>query len=135
MNIVKDVAKLLGIEVGVPFHVNEEKIIYRFDEDGAFSWKCDDGYWYGAFSWKCDDGYWSRDLVLTSHFLRGILTVKWKPKEGEKYYTVDPTFASGVYPLIWGEESVTAKTLYDRGLVFHTEEEAAAKAKEYGWIK
>ena len=122
MNIVKDVAKLLGIEVGVPFHVNEEKIIYRFDEDGAFSW-------------KCDDGYWSRDLVLTSHFLRGILTVKWMPKEGEKYYTVDPAYTSGVCPLIWDEKSATATTLYDRGLVFRTEEEAIAKAKEYGWIK
>ena len=122
MNIVKEVARLLGIEVGVPFHVNEEKIIYCFDEDGAFSW-------------KCDDGYWSRDLVLTSHFLRGILTVKWKPKESEKYYTVDPTFASGVYPLIWSETLETSKTLYDRGLVFRTQEEAAAKAKEYGWVK
>lgn len=122
MNIVREVAKLLGIEVGVPFHVNEEKIIYRFDEDGTFSW-------------KCDDGYWSRDLVLTSHFLQGILTVKWKPKEGEKYYSVDPAFASGVCPLTWIETFDISKTLYDRGLVFRTEEEAAAKAKEYGWIK
>ena len=121
MNIVKDVAKLLGIEVGVPFHVNEETTIYRLRKDGVFEWQD----FFGM----------QESHSLTKKFLCGYLTAKWMPKEGEKYYSVDPAFASGVYHLIWGEESVTAKTLYDRGLVFHTEEEAAAKAKEYGWVK
>ena len=120
MNIVKEVAKLLGIEVGVPFHVNEEKIIYRFDEDGAFSW-------------KCDDGYWSRDLVLTSHFLRGILTVKWTPKEESPCYIVDPIEKSGVYKGLYYKDNT--ELLRERGLVFRTEEEAIAKAKELGWIE
>ena len=122
MNYVEKLAGMLGIEVGVPFNVNENDIKYRFDEDGAFSW-------------ETGDGYWSRDLVLTGHFLQGMLTAKWKPGESEKYYTVDPAFASGVYPLIWSETLEAAKILYDAGLVFRTEEEAAAKAKEYGWIK
>ena len=121
MNIVKEVAKLLGIEVGVPFHVNEEKIIYRFDEDGAFSW-------------KCDDGYWSRDLVLTGHFLRGMLTVKWKPKKRERYYLIAPEEIDGYLGAMWEGYDIE-KRLYDRGLVFRTEKEAIAKTKEYGWIK
>jgi len=121
MNIVKDVAKLLGIEVGVPFHVNEEKIIYRFDEDGAFSW-------------DMGDGDWSRDLVLTGHFLRGMLTVKWKPKCGEYYHYPDVWEENGISDCVWADDKED-KLLYDRGLVFRTEEEAAAKAKEYGWIK
>ena len=36
MNIVEDVARLLGIEVGVPFHVNEENLsINKTDEKGV----------------------------------------------------------------------------------------------------
>lgn len=121
MNIVKDVAKLLGIEVGVPFHVNEETTIYQLRKDGVFEWQ-------DLFGMQ-------ESHSLTKKFLCGDLTVKWKPKENEKYYTVDPSFKSGVCPLIWSETSDTSKTLYDRGLVFRTQEEAAAKAKEYGWIK
>ena len=121
MNIVKEVAKLLGIEVGVPFHVNEETTIYQLRKDGVFEWQD----FFGM----------QESHSLTKKFLCGYLTVKWTPKESEKYYSVDPAFASGVCPLIWDEKSATATTLYDRGLVFRTEEEAIAKAKEYGWIK
>ena len=122
MNIVKDVAKLLGIDVGVLFHVKEEQIIYRLRD-------------YGAFEWQDLFGKWWEDLICTNNFIHGELTVKWKPRESEKYYTVDPSFKGGVYSLVWSETSDTSKTLYDRGLVFRTQEEAAAKAKEYGWIK
>ena len=121
MNIVEDVARLLGIEVGVPFHVNEEKIIYRLRDDGVFEWQD----FFGM----------QESHSLTKKFLCGYLTAKWMPKEGEKYYSVDPAFASGVGPLIWIETLDASKTLYDRGLVFRTQEEAVAKAKEYGWIK
>ena len=121
MNIVKDVANLLGIEVGVLFHVNEETTMYRLRKDGVFEWQD----FFGM----------QESHSLTKKFLCGYLTVKWMPKEGEKYYSVDPASASGAYSLIWSETSETSKTLYDRGLVFRTQEEAAAKAKEYGWTK
>jgi hypothetical protein len=121
MNYVEKLAEMLGIEVGVPFNTNEHENRYRFDADGTFSW-------------ECDGGYWSRDLVLTGHFLQEMLTVKWKPKQGEQCYLIAPEKIDGYLETKWVGYDIE-KRLYDRGLVFRTKEEAIAKAKEYGWIK
>jgi hypothetical protein len=121
MNYVEKLAEMLGIEVGVPFNTNENNNRYRFDPDGTFSW-------------EADDGYWSRDLVLTGHFLRRMLTVKCEPKQGESYCAINPCEQDGYRCSKWDGYEYE-KRLYDRGLVFRTEEEAIAKAKEYGWIK
>ena len=120
MNIVKDVAKLLGIEVGVPFHVNEETTIYQLRKDGVFEWQD----FFGM----------QESHSLTKKFLCGYLTVKWTPKCGEYYYYPDAWVEDGISECVWDDDEED-KLLYDRGLVFRTEEEAIAKAKEYGWIK
>lgn len=125
MNYVEKLAEMLGIEVGVPFNTNENNNRYRFDPDGTFSWERDR---------TADDGYWSRDLVLTGHFLQKMLTVKWKPKQRERYYVINPCKPNGYERSEW-EGYDFEKRLYDRGLVFRTEEEAIAKVKEYGWFK
>lgn len=121
MNYVEKLAEMLGIEVGVPFNINEHENRYRLNAD------C-------TFSWECDDGYWSKDLVLTGHFLQRRLTVKWEPKQGERYYAINPCGPNGYWCSKWNGYDFE-KRLYDRGLVSRTEEEAIAKAKEYGWLK
>lgn len=123
MNYVEKLAEMLGIEVGVPFNINEHNNRYRFDADGTFSWECDG---------ECF--FWSKDLVLTGHFLQRMLTVKWKPIRGEQYYMIDPKEIDGYLEARWKGYDFE-KRLYDRGLVFRTEEEVIAKTKEYGWIK
>lgn len=77
MSYVEKLANMFGIEVGVPFNINEHENRYRLNADGTF--------W-----WETDDGYWSRDLVLTVHFLQKMLTVKWEPKQRERYYAINP---------------------------------------------
>ena len=120
MNIVKEVAKLLGIEVGVPFSVNENNTIYCLRDNGKFEW-----------------ADWGGMLIpgdfLANKFLCGNLTVKWTPKEESPCYIVDPREKSGVYKGLYYKDNT--ELLRERGLVFRTEEEAIAKAKELGWVK
>lgn len=71
-NVMSEVVKLLGLEIGESFMVDE--CIYMIDKDGL--WKKE----YGK--WRC-----SGDLENLLTGRKKIVTLPWKLKIGNKYWT------------------------------------------------
>lgn len=119
MNYMKQIAKMLGVELGEKFKIQAGKILvneelFVITEGGI----------------RDMDGTSRNDGILPN-LLMGVFTVKkfpWKPKNGEAYYYIDTddkvtyeTFdPSVVYDL----------ALYKLGKFYRTREEAEAHAEE-----
>ena len=126
-NYIADVAKLLGVEEGEVFQVNDgtlEKCFFKFI--GGFLCMSDNG----------KDGSWciANDSILI-RLLYGYLSIHkplWKPAFGEKYYT--PSIDRKDFLFLYTVDSWTDdkydKEFYKRGLVFKTREEAIAMAEK-----
>lgn len=78
MNYYKQVAEMLGVELGEEFKVSiTETFVYKITENGLRRRYQTDSEWVG-----------SPPVTLTS-LLRGdysIVKLPWKPKEGEEYW-------------------------------------------------
>lgn len=111
-NLIPEVAKMLGVEIGERFKIDcsLDRNIFFFDELGL----------------KVRNG----DAE--------IIKLPWKPKKGAKYWTFNVFFGSGkwaVNSFVWGDE-VFDNAVFKVGWVFRTREEAEAAlpavAKELG---
>lgn len=125
---IAGVAKLLGVEEGEVFQVNNdgtlEKCFFKFT--GGFLCISDNG----------EDGSWciANDSILI-RLLYGYLSIRkplWKPTLGEEYYT--PTIDCKNLPFLytdgfWADDRID-KEFYERGLVCKTKEEATAMAEK-----
>lgn len=115
-NYMKEVAKLLGLEIEETFRIKGEEPYFRFTEED--------------FESSNDIIEWT---MAPSVHLRCILTgevtivKKWKPREGEKYYV--PRIAIRPYDrhyyYYWDNSGVDIKR-YKMGIVCKTPEEAIA---------
>ena len=126
-NYIAGVAKLLGVEEGEVFQVNDdgtlEKCFFKFT----------DGFLYISDNGKDDSWCVANDSILI-RLLYGYLSIRkplWKPTLGEKYYT--PTIDCKDLPFLytsvfWADDRID-KEFYKRGLVFKTKEEAVAMAE------
>ena len=132
-NLVPEVCKLLGIEVGEKFKVKDVSSDYTttghylIDEYGRVN-ICDDN---GGC--VCAKTAMSIDDFLTGKVYE-IIKLPWKPKVGEEYYSFDGfTSANGKeIATIWGvygdnwynyPEEIA---LFEKGWIYKTEEEAKA---------
>lgn len=80
-----------------------------------------------------DDGKWawSDDMKTYNVIVEGniaISNLKWKPKDGEVYYSVNFMEDSLVTDFYWYNDKYD-NNLYRRGLVFKTKEEARKVAE------
>ena len=116
-NLIPEVAKLLGVEIGEEFKVKEmPNDIYKFDEDGNLRY----------FNRRGQE--W---LITTTNTLCKVLNGKseiiklpWKPKVDEKFWTVEN---DGVYINTWDNDM--SDFMYLKcGNCFRTKEEAEANA-------
>lgn len=75
MNLIPEIAKMLGVEVGEEFKVENDVCLHRFTENGLEYNVC---------------GVWSACARL-NRILNGtdkIIKLPFEPKYGEKYWTV-----------------------------------------------
>lgn len=127
-NHMAEVAKIFGVELGESFKITSDtqgdypgdyQNYYRFTENNCFETSVDGVKWETA------------TVIVLRGILMGdtrIVKLPWKPRKGEMYYFPDMGTSSLGSCLCWlGTE--TDKSLYDRGFVFQTIEEAIATAK------
>ena len=118
---MKEVAKLLGVELGEVFFIKEypsdSKIYLKFTENGLEQ-SLDKDSWT-----KATGRVWER--IITGALK--INKLPWKPREGEKYYVpriaVQPEDRHFYY--YWTYDDINIKH-YHMGLVCKTPEEAIA---------
>lgn len=114
MNYMKDVAKILGVELEEEFKIKGFEPIYKITNYGLVI-KTDSNNW-------CE---MSGDTFL--QLIRGDYVIRklpWQPKKGEKYYHPSAYFKCVDVALWEGYSSDFA--LKEVGMVFKTEEECEA---------
>ena len=120
-NLIPEIAKLLGVEVGEEFKVKDEDgLTYRFTDDGL--------------KITYNGGVEISNISTNSAFVAlvegedEVVKLPWKPKKGEGYWTFNVFFGSGKWAIAsfaWGDE-VFDKAVLKAGWVYRTREEAEA---------
>lgn len=118
-NLIPEIAKLLGVEVGEEFKVKgDDEQTYRFDADGLkVIYSCLRKK-RGAFA-----------NAMLGSLLAGeeeIVKLPWKPKKGDGYYTFEIFRGKWVVRSLWWTGAPCTYALLDKGWVFRTKEEAQA---------
>lgn len=114
MNYMKDVAKILGVELEEEFKIKGFEPIYKITDYGLVI-KADSNNW-------CE---MSGDTFL--QLIRGDYVIRklpWQPKKGEKYYTPSLYFDRAIRYCWDGFPSDFA--LKEVGMIFKTEKECEA---------
>lgn len=118
-NYMKEVAKLLDIELGEKFCIMGQLNDYRITENGVEAFY-DDG-----------EGWRTSSVVSLESILTGRHTIKrkWKPKKGDIYYVPIDINPQNMYEeYYWDNDDVDIK-YYRIGLLCKTPEEAIAKTR------
>lgn len=122
-NHMAEVAKMLGVELGEEFEVEEySSRKYRITANGFE--KYEDGEWLGNHA---------VDSFIFEKLLAGKYTIKrkpWKPKEDEEYWLVNQR--GNVISLAW-IDNLLCITNYKIGNCYRTREEAEANRDK--WAK
>ena len=120
-NLIPEIAKLLGVEVGEEFKVKgDDELTYIFTDDGLKV----------TFAGGIEIAQTSinSDFVALVMGKDEIVKLPWKPKKGEGYWTFNNFFGSdkwAVASFAWGDE-VFDKAVLKAGWVYRTREEAEA---------
>ena len=109
MNVMSEVAKLLGLLIDEEFMVDEK--IYMIDEDGL---------WIKENNQRRT----SNDLENLLTGRKEFVKLPWKPKKGDGYYTFEIFRGKWVVRSLWWTGAPCNYALLDKGWVFHTKEEA-----------
>lgn len=114
MNYMKDVAKILGVELEEEFKIKGFEPVYKITNYGLVI-KTDSNNWYEM----------SGDTFL--QLIRGDYVIRklpWQPKEGDRYY-----FPGGDFTItsssIWCDLTLEY-ALKEAGMIFRTKEECEA---------
>ena len=125
-NLIPEIAKMLGVELGEEFKIKGDNRTYWFDLDGLHS---------GEYVVEDEDDAMLHDLLCGEV---EIIKLPWKPKEGEKYWGFWYSSLNDAWVLClytWGNNPADF-AFYKAGWVFHTKKEAKAAlptvAKEMG---
>lgn len=123
MNYYKQIAEMLGVELGEEFslkgsytgEINRPR--YKITQEEGLM------YSIGSKEWK-------KSIILLSIIdgAYSIVKLPWKPKKDERYWYYSKTFNYAI-PRKWIDENY-ALCLWKCGNCFKTEEEANAKGKE-----
>lgn len=125
MNYYKQIAEMLGLELGQEFRLiksDGEKVdddLYKITEDGIVYQKEKNGFWL------------SEPSSTLSCLLKGsykAVPKPWKPKEGEEYWHYSEAWKEAI-PYDW-EGGFNDLLLWNARNCFKTAEEARTKGKE-----
>lgn len=127
MNHAREIANMLGLEIGEKFRINGHP------DYGTF-WFVDDQSegWRELWEVDLEKGFYDAGVEindLLEQILTGLYEIEqlpWKPRYGEKYYI--PTNGGMCTSIMWGDSSVDM-ALWNAGMCFQTQEEAETKGK------
>lgn len=124
MNYYKQVAEMLGVELGEEFKLKPSCLekpwncLYRFSKDGLENK-------YSDLSWvKCEKGAIDQILIGQTE----VIKIPWKPKKGEAYWHYSKGWEQATFRK-W-EGTLDDLCTWKCGSCFRTEEEANTKGKE-----
>lgn len=125
-NLIPEICKMLGVEIGEKFKIKGDGHTYSIKLDGLHS----DQY-------AMEDDYATLLDLLCGE--AGIVKMPWKPKEGQTVYSFYSVGLDGtlkVVDFIWVNDIITFQALVKAGWVYKTRAEAEAAlptvAKEFG---
>jgi len=115
---MKQVAEMLGVELGEEFYLKKGCFKYKLVKSGLLF---KDGGWYDA-------------SITLAELLSGEKEIEWQPKHGDFYWFIYPDELKPCEELYdsTGEED---RLMFKRGLVKRTEQEAIERMKELGWLE
>lgn len=129
-NLIPEIAKLLGVEVGEEFKVKgDDELTYIFTDDDGLKI---------TFAGDIEISQISINSAFVALVMGKdeIVKLPWKPKKGDAYYTFEVFRSKWVVRSLWWTGAPCNYALLDKGWVFRTKEEAEAGlskvAKEMG---
>lgn len=115
-NLIPEIAKLLGVELGEEFKVKGREYIFHFVDNGLIAYRTDGS----ALPYE----------NCLAHFLwlingeEEIVKIPWKPKKGDVYFTFTLMGDKwGTHSYWWGGFP-DEYALLDKGWIYRTEKEA-----------
>lgn len=111
-NLIPEICKMLGVELGEEFKVEGDNRTYWFGLDGLHS---------GEYVVEDEDYAMLHDLLCGK---AEIVKLPWKPKKGDGYYTFEIFRGKWVVRSLWWAEVPCNYALLDKGWVYRTKEEA-----------
>ena len=120
-NLIPEIAKLLGVEVGEEFKIKgDDELTYTLTDDGLKI----------TFAGGIEISQVSTNSAFVALVMGKdeIVKLPWKPKKGEGYWTFNVFFGSGkwaVASFAWGDE-VFDKAVLKAGWAYRTRAEAEA---------
>lgn len=118
-NLIPQIAKMLGVELGEAFKVKgDDETTYIFTDDGL-KLTYDGGI--GIVEISSD--------VAFAALVNGkdeIVKLPWKPKKGDVYFTFELLGDTWVVRPLWCGDFPNEYALFDKGWVYRTKEEAEA---------
>ena len=128
-NLMPEIAKMLGVEIGERFKVRKEDSEIYYFTDVAFLKQVND-----AESEDFVSDLEEEDLLVLYYLLSGketVVRLPWEPKEGEQYWTI--SFVKNRYPFvesyIWNSDDIDFMKL-KLGIAYRTKAEAKAHMAE-----
>lgn len=127
-NLIPEICKMLGVEIGEEFKVKGREYIFHFVDNGLIAYRT--------------DGSVLPYENCLAHFLwlingeEEIINLPWKLKEGDVYYTFDLSGDKWVVRSSWWGGFPNEYALLDKGWVYRSQAGAEAAlpavAKEIG---
>lgn len=116
-NLIPEIAKLLGVEVGEEFKVKgDDELTYTLTDDGLKI----------IFAGGIEISQVSTNSAFVALVMGKdeIVKLPWKPKKGDAYYTFEVFRGKWVVRSLWWTGAPCTYALLDKGWVFRTKEEA-----------
>lgn len=132
-NLMPEIAKLLGVEMGEAFYINDHlgRRVCAYSDNNLF--KIGPALLHLNNTDGCFEGS-DRDQIILVKLLAGLLTIEklpWEPKQGEEYWTIhfEPVGKPRaiLYPWMGDKPDFTNLRL---NMVYRTKEEAEAHLAE-----
>lgn len=117
-NLIPEIAKMLGVEVGEEFKVKgDDELTYIFTDDDGLKI---------TFAGDIEISQTSINSAFVALVMGKdeIVKLPWKPKKGDAYYTFEIFRGKWVVRSLWWTGAPCTYALLDKGWVFRTKEEA-----------
>ena len=129
-NLMPEIAKLLGVEMGEAFYINDHlgRRVCAYSDNNLF--KIGPALLHLNNTDGCFEGS-DRDQIILVKLLAGLLTIEklpWEPKMYEHYFYPSLLKKEVVSDVWWGRTSDCALKVL--GMVYRTREEAEAHLAE-----
>ena len=114
MNKMKEVAEMLGVELGEEFYLKKGCFKYKLVKSGLLF---KDGGWYDA-------------SITLVELLSGEKEIEWQPKKLDTVWAIYPHKKTPIQITFFEND-----LMFKRNMIFKTEKEALNRIKELGWIE